>query len=140
MKVVLDTTIIISAYLVARGAPARILADFRRREFQMILSPALLGEYQRVLIRPDVQRRHGASASQTASDLAAIRSLAIVVNPADVPAVIAVDPDDGMVLACALAGQADYIVSGDSHLLGLGEYEGIRIVSPAALDSILAEP
>jgi putative PIN family toxin of toxin-antitoxin system len=139
MRVVLDTNIIISAYLVLRGAPARILEAFRRRNFQLILSPALLAEYERVLTRPDVQRRHGASAEEIASDLAAIRSLATVVNPTEVPAVIAADPNDDMVLACALAGKADYIVSGDPHLLDLGEYEGIRIVSPAAFVSILGD-
>ena len=54
-------------------------------------------------------------------------------------AVIAADPSDDMVLACAVAGKADYIVSGDPHLLDLGEYEGIRIVSPAVFVSILAD-
>lgn len=47
------------------------------------------------------------------------------------PQVIARDPDDDHVLACALAAQADLIVSGDRDLLDLGEYQGIRIVKLA---------
>ena len=61
-----------------------------------------------------------------------IRRLAIVAIPASVPRVIAEDPDDDHVLACALAGAVDLLVSGDRHLLGLGgTYQGIRIVTPA---------
>jgi predicted nucleic acid-binding protein len=61
-----------------------------------------------------------------------IRRLAIMAVPADVPRVVANDADDDHVLACALAAQADLIVSGDKHLLGLGgHYQGIAIVTPA---------
>ena len=52
-------------------------------------------------------------------------------RPVNVPRVIANDADDDHVLACALAGNADLIVSGDKHLHSLGgEYQGIRIVTP----------
>lgn len=61
-----------------------------------------------------------------------IRRLATMAAPASVPRVIASDADDDHVLACALAGNADLIVSGDKHLLDLGgDYQGIRIVAPA---------
>ena len=53
-------------------------------------------------------------------------------TPTSVPRVIANDADDDHVLACALAANADLIVSGDKHLLSLGgEYQGIRIITPA---------
>ncbi len=45
--------------------------------------------------------------------------------------IIAADPDDDRVLEAAVAGEADFIVSGDRHLLDLGRYEGIEIVTPA---------
>jgi len=61
-----------------------------------------------------------------------IRRLAVMAAPVSVPRVVANDPDDDHVLACALAAQADLIVSGDRHLLGLGgNYQGIAIVTPA---------
>jgi len=40
------------------------------------------------------------------------------------------DPEDNKILAAAVAGKADYIISGDAHLLGLKSYEGIEIVTP----------
>ncbi len=59
--------------------------------------------------------------------------LAYMASPTNVPRVIVNDPDDDHVLACALAAQADLIVSGDKHLHSLGgQYQGIRIVNAAA--------
>ena len=40
------------------------------------------------------------------------------------------DPDDDKILECAVAGNADYIISGDSHLLDIGEYRDIRVLNP----------
>jgi len=56
----------------------------------------------------------------------------MLVTPSEVPSVVANDPADDHVLACALAAGADLVVSGDRHLLDLGgTYQGIRIVTPA---------
>ncbi|PTL35659.1 hypothetical protein CLG94_07790 [Candidatus Methylomirabilis limnetica] len=51
--------------------------------------------------------------------------------------VISEDPPDDHYLECAIEGDADYIVSGDQHLLELGEYQGIRILTPRAFLNIL---
>lgn len=61
-----------------------------------------------------------------------LRRLAYISVPTSVPRIIIDDPDDDHVLACAVAAQADLIVSGDKHLHSLGgQYQGIRIVSAA---------
>jgi predicted nucleic acid-binding protein len=60
------------------------------------------------------------------------------VTPAVVPKVVIDDPDDDQVLAAAAAAQAELIVSGDRHLLMLGSYQGVRIVSPADALRLLA--
>jgi len=44
---------------------------------------------------------------------------------------VADDPADDLVLACALEGNADFIISGDKHLLNLRNYQGIQMVTPA---------
>jgi uncharacterized protein len=60
-----------------------------------------------------------------------LHRIAHMTNPVSVPRVVASDPDDDHVLACAVSSQADLIVSGDKHLLGLGNsYSGISIVRP----------
>lgn len=59
-------------------------------------------------------------------------ALVTLAAPAAVPRVVAGDTDDDQVLAAAVAAQADFIVTGDRrHLLPLGSYQGIEIVSPA---------
>jgi putative PIN family toxin of toxin-antitoxin system len=68
-----------------------------------------------------------------------VRRMAYMAAPLSVPRVIANDADDDHVLACALAGNADLIVSGDKHLHSLGgEYQGIRIVTPAQAVRVIA--
>jgi uncharacterized protein len=141
MRVVLDTNIIVSRALSRHGAPARIVAYWyaHRTKLQVIASPALLAEYERVLSSERVRARHGMGVEYVRGLLDDFRQLGIVVVPTHVPAVIARDPSDDHVLACAVAGNADYIVTGDPHLLDLGEYEGIRILRPAAFLALLDE-
>jgi predicted nucleic acid-binding protein len=67
------------------------------------------------------------------------RRLVTVVAPAPIPTTVQADPDDDHVLACALAARADLIVSGDRHLLDLGMYRSIRIVTSADALSALAQ-
>jgi predicted nucleic acid-binding protein len=65
--------------------------------------------------------------------------LAQVVMPAQINRVVAKDVDDDAVLACALAAQADWIVSGDAHLLNLKHYQGMRIIDAAEAVRALAQ-
>jgi predicted nucleic acid-binding protein len=54
--------------------------------------------------------------------------------------VVVDDPDDDKVIECAVVGKADYIVTGDRHLLALGQYGNISIVKAAQFISILSAP
>ena len=60
---------------------------------------------------------------------ARVENLAQIVEPGESLKVIADDPDDDRVLECAVKGRADVIVSGDRHLLKLGRYRGVSIVT-----------
>ena len=62
---------------------------------------------------------------------------ALTVSPSRTVEVVEEDPDDDRIIECALAAGARWIVSGDKHLLGLEEYEGIRIVSAATAVEVL---
>jgi len=126
MRVVLDANVYISALLVGRGCE-EILTLGRTGVIQVLSSPEIIDEVASVLRR----KFHWSPADirpflDEASDLCRM----IPFDPADVE--FPADPADAKILACAVAGKADVIVTGDrKHLLPLKKYRGIPIVSPA---------
>lgn len=132
MRVVLDTNTLVSAILSPLGPPRRLLDDARAQVFELCSSPVLMAELLDVASRGKFSQRLAAAGLTPLGIVSEIRRLAVMAAPVSVPRVVANDADDDHVLACALAAQADLIVSGDKHLLGLGgHYQGIAIVSPA---------
>ena len=137
MRVVLDTNTLISGIISSGGPPRRLFNGMRSQVFETFSSATLLAELLDVLLRDKFIARLTAAGLTPQEIVADVRRLAILVEPTDVPAVIAADPDDDHVLACAVIAGAELIVSGDSHLLGLGSYQRIRIVAPAEAVAIL---
>lgn len=132
MRVVLDTNTWVSALLSPHGPPRRLLDDARAQVFELCSSPVLVAELLDVVSREKFAQRLAAAGLTPLAIVGEIRRLAVMAAPASVPRVVADDADDDHVLACALAAQADLIVSGDKHLLKLGgQYQGIAIVTPA---------
>ena len=141
MRVVLDANQFISAVLVPVGHPAQILDAWRQNQLEILVSPAILAETRRVLLYPRLQRRHGWDEAQVDAFLEGLLSSAILTSgDTDIRDVVD-DPTDNKYLACALEGHADYIITGDQHLLRLDPWRGIRIVPPAVLlDTVLKQP
>lgn len=132
VRVVLDTNTLVSAILSPHGPPRLLLDDARAQVFELCSSPVLMAELLDVVSREKFAKRLAAAGLTPLGIVGEIRRLATMATPIDVPRVVANDADDDHVLACALASQADLIVSGDKHLLGLGgSYQGIAIVTPA---------
>ena len=132
MRIVVDTNVLVSAFVSATSSPARILDLWRAGDLEIVTSQAALDELQRVLLYPRIRTRLRYSNDQIDQFVALLRKHALYL--AEVPPLtgIAPDPDDDKFLALAQAGGAQWIVSGDSHLLSLGAYSGIPISSPAA--------
>jgi uncharacterized protein len=138
MRVVVDTNVIISRFVTPGGSVARIYDQWQQHAFELIVSEPIIAEYRRVLAYRHVRTIHGMTDDDIASVAGEIRNLAVVVAPAPLPSiVIRDDPKDDIFLACALAGAADLIVSGDRHLLRLGDFEGVPILAPAAFLALL---
>jgi putative PIN family toxin of toxin-antitoxin system len=122
-RVVLDTNVYISA-LMFGGLPGSLLDLAFLRSFTLVVSAALLDELDEKL-----REKFGVSHADAALLRARLESVAHVVEPQEILNVITEDPDDNRVLECAVSGNVDLIVSGDRHLLKLGEYQGIAIVT-----------
>ncbi len=129
-RVVLDTNVLVSGTIVQHGAPARILVAARMKRISLIVSSHLFAEYLTVMRRPHIAKRYPHFQEELGIVRRFIQANAISVNPFYIERVIADDPKDDAILACAVAGKARYIVSGDEHLLNLGKYRGIKILSP----------
>jgi putative PIN family toxin of toxin-antitoxin system len=128
MKVVLDTNTVISG-LFWSGAPRQVLDLARDGLISLFTTPELLAELADVLGREKFEYRL-TLAQVTADELVyGYAALAHTIRPAKIKPVIKNDPDDDKVLACAKAAKAEWIVSGDRHLLDLEKYENIPISS-----------
>jgi len=125
VKVVLDTNVFVSGAFFS-GPPYQILQAWRDGEIQILLSPAILEEYHRVML--ELSARFSGIESPPLVDFLAVHSE--IVLPPPLPPVIRDDPSDNKFLECALAGKAACIVSGDRHLLSLSQFKGITILKP----------
>ena len=141
-KFVLDTTVLVSAFLrpVAGGAAFEVLRLVDEGKCELFLSNDILEETAGVLLRPGrLRERFRYSDDQVITYCQNLGRLAHVVDGAPVVQVVR-DPNDDMIIGCALAAQADYLVSRDKDLLTLGVHDGIVIVTPEALLQILRLP
>lgn len=135
MNVVLDTNVFVSAFIKHEGNPARILS--LSDQYTLLLSDAILAETRMVLGRPRIRRKYKVTDDLVQGYLQALEDLAVMVQPALIENVITNDPPDNEVLACAVEGRADYLVSGNRHFLDLVEYKWVRMLTPAQFLSVL---
>lgn len=139
MNVVLDTNILVSAAISPKGPSAEIIKAWRAGRFSWVTSIPLLDELGRVLSSRRVRRYLTWSSQEVREFVRLAGETAGVVEPARMISVIAGDPADNRILEAAAEAKADYIVSGDSDLLSLGEFEGILILSPVRFLAVLRE-
>jgi len=126
VRIVLDTNVLISSIFFG-GPPSEILKAWRDGRVRLVLSPEILDEYNRVsnLLGeqyPGIDVEPVLNMIAFNSDL--VQAPALLERVCD-------DPADDKFLACAIAGKANAIVSGDKHLLRLLAHQGIRIIRPA---------
>jgi len=127
MRIVADTNTVLSG-LLWQGPPRRLLDLARERKVSLCTSLTLVAELAEVIARDKFAERVRAAGLSAAELVQDYERLAEVVTPEPLPTPVSRDPDDDHVLACALAGKAELIVSGDKrHLLVLGAYQGIPI-------------
>ncbi len=125
MRVVIDTNVLISAIFWI-GKPKQLLNLVRHNRVTLVTSDCLLEELKEILTRSD--KPFCLSADEAQKVLEAIQSYAEIV---EIRSQISICDDemDNQVIACAIDGRAQYVISGDGHLLNLGSVKGIKIMS-----------
>ena|SRR4030067_1904059 len=122
-KVTLDTNILISS-LGWVGNPRRVLEKVIDTDIELVISEGQFRELSRVLEYP----KFGFTKEQKDRLKSLVLKISTLVKPEVKIDVIKSDPDDNIILECAIAGNVDYIVTGDPDLLALKEFRGIKIV------------
>ena len=127
MRVILDTNILIGALITKGTPPDRLYRAWLRGESELVASMAQLAELANVLVRPRLQRFP--DADEASAIVQNIGTPAVILDqPPQVN--LSPDPKDNPILAAAIAGRVDLIVSGDKkHMLALREVEGIPVVT-----------
>lgn len=133
MRVLIDSNVLVSA-LVNPCASRRLLFHLLD-EHTVVSSVEILAELEGVLSR----EKFSFTKSRVDEYLSLIASISTIVDVGEPPRVVEGDPDDDVVLATANYGRADYIVTGDRHLLRLGEYDKTKIVSVREMLTLLKE-
>jgi hypothetical protein len=137
VRVVVDTNVLVSGVISEKGAPRRILEAWRQEHFVLVTSPAIITEIIRVLHYPRIQETYHLIEADI-QGVAETLTIDALVTTDSYRVERSRDPQDNIFLACALEGKAEYLVSGDIHLLELKQYQGVQIVSPARLLEILS--
>jgi putative PIN family toxin of toxin-antitoxin system len=110
---------------------------WQAEKFDMLVSLPILAEWSRVLRYPHLAQIHQKSENDIQQLLKLVQKQAILIEPTEQLAV-SNDETDNRYIECAVAGEADYLVTGDKkHLLPIGEYRGTKIITPATFLAII---
>jgi hypothetical protein len=140
IRAVIDTNVLVSSFLRLTSNPTAIRRAWQRGAFELCISHSLLGELRDVLRRPVIARTVKVGPEEISAFLSQVEERAsFASDPLEVAPVVAADPDDDIVVATALATEADAIVSGDNDLLALKQHRGIAIISPREFVRLLRE-
>jgi uncharacterized protein len=131
MKVVLDTNLLISAFITPNGEPAQGVKLLQTEEIYLLLSEDVSIELERVIQYPKLRKLYQYTDEQVAAFLEGLRRIAIWVEETEPLSVVQNDESDNRFIELAVAGNARYIITGDKrHLLKIRRYQSIEIVSP----------
>lgn len=132
---VFDTNILISALLSTNGNPFRCLALAKIGQIESVTCQEILDEFAEKLI---IKFKFSHEMAQAAVE--EVRNFSRLVKISTELKAVDADPNDDMVVECAVIGGATHIVTGDKHLLSLGKYQSIAIVKATEFVTLLSQP
>ena len=124
-KIVFDTNVLISATLWDNSVAQKFLFKCIKENVQIFSSQEIIEEYKEILARDFDYKEQ-----EIGEILERVLRFVTLVPPNKKVDVIKEDPDDNMIIECAIESKAEHIISYDKHLLKLKEFQGIKIVRP----------
>ncbi len=126
VRVTADTNVLVSGLIYRRGKPFELLRMALEGEISLAASQPIIEEALEVL-----GRKFGVPDEALPAYEGVIRQAARTVQPAVQLEVVEADPDDNKIVECAVSAGSEFIVTGDKHLLRMGMYDSIQIVTVA---------
>lgn len=127
MNAVLDTNVLISA-IIATGIPHEVVVAGYAGEYRIVASEATIQEFRETLQK--YPERFGLDDDEIQTEVETLQYYAEFAAPDEELSVVDADPDDDKFLEVAVTANADYVVSGDQHLLDIESFRGIDILTP----------
>jgi putative PIN family toxin of toxin-antitoxin system len=134
VRAVFDTNVLVAAF-VSEGVCSKLLIRARKRQFHLFISQFILQEFEWVL-----SRKLAVPKSETKEAVRLVSGAAtVILLPPKLEAPICRDSKDDNILACSLAAEAHYLVTGDADLLDLRSFRNIPIISPRDFESLFVD-
>ncbi|MBM3128960.1 MAG: putative toxin-antitoxin system toxin component, PIN family [Chloroflexi bacterium] len=137
LRAVVDTNILIRALIKPRGTVGPILTQLVANAYTLVYSQPLLDELVEKLALPRIRDKYGLDNQTIETTLALLALRGELVQPTRAVKVCR-DPDDNALIEAALAGSAEYVVTGDEDLLVLKRFETVRMVTPRVFLTVLS--
>ena len=129
MKITADTNTLISATF-WHGDSEKIITKVENKEIELVLSKEVINEYVEVLNYNEIKDKIKDKNLEMKYSVQKIISISTIIEPQEKLDIVKDDSDDNKILECAKEGHVNFIITNDSHLLNLKEFEGIKIITP----------
>jgi putative PIN family toxin of toxin-antitoxin system len=129
LRAVIDTNVLISGFISRESYPAKLVDGWVEKRFEPVVSEEIIREYREVFARDRFSAL--GSVEERLKLLGTLLSFehVVLVNPQERICMVIDDPRDDIFLECAAAGECEFIISGDQHLLKLKQYKNIKVIT-----------
>ena len=129
MRAVIDTNVLISGFISRESYPAKLVDGWVEKRFEPVVSEEIIREYREVFARDRFSAL--GSVEERLKLLGTLLSFehVVLVNPQERICMVKDDPRNDIFLECAAAGECEFIISGDQHLLKLKQYKNIKVIT-----------
>lgn len=139
VRATFDTNSLVSLFVVTSSLAKELRDLWLAGAYELAVSPSILEEFKRVARYPRIRKQFAFTDEEIDQFVDALRAGAVLTEDRIDVDVVAEDPDDNKVLACAVEATVAYVVTRDHHLKNIGEYQGIKIIDPEAFHRLLRE-
>lgn len=137
LTVVIDTNLLISAIIIkGNNSPSKLLTAWRKHKYHLVMSEDLIDEVERVLKREKIYNKYNIPPEEVTEFISELQNSASFIIPLNLESlpIHSRDEKDDILLACALAGKCEYLITGDEDLLilnGRPELGSLKIIKAA---------